>query len=74
MDELKISFFPKKGLDRHGFTGLRFHSTAQHSTAQHSTAQPSTAQHSGLISPFLRLATVRRLKQHITSVMDNRRT
>ena len=64
MDELKISFFPKKGLDRHGFTGLRFHSTAQHSTAQHS----------GLISPFLRLATVRRLKQHITSVMDNRRT
>ena len=39
MDELKISFFPKKGLDRHGFTGLRFHSTAQHSTAQHSTAQ-----------------------------------
>ena len=40
--------------------------------AEQSRAEQSRAEH-GLTAPFLRLAAARRLKLHITFVMDNRR-
>ena len=45
---------------------------AEQSRAEQSRAEQSRAEH-GLTAPFLRIAAARRLKLHITFVMDNRR-